>query len=365
VRRTFRYPLSASRTQEAVLESWLSAAQQLYNGALEHRIGAWRRAGKQINYVAQAVELTALRAEDPAWRAVPVVVARSSLRRLDLAFSAFFRRVKAGEKPGFPRFRAHDRYTSFNIGPIRVEANRVYVPKLGPVKFRLYRPLKGRVCDVVLRKEPSGKWFVCFSCDLGAAPVKVAVHPNAAVGIDMGLTSFATLSDGEKIPNPRFGRNGAALIARRQRALARKRRGSNGRRRAKHLVAKAYDLAKNQRIDHARKTSKMLVERYDLIAHEKLNIRGMVHGNLARTIHDAAWGLFLRCLTCKAEEAGKWIIPVAPQGTTQRCSGCGENVPKDLTVRVHDCPHCRLRLGRDHNAALNILALGRSAVAQG
>jgi putative transposase len=229
------------------------------------------------------------------------------------------------------------------------------------VRFHQYRQLKGTVLDVTLRKEAGDKWFVCFAVDLGPAPKKVPVR--SMVGIDVGLTTFATVSDGTEIPNPRFGRNAAAMLARRQQALSQKRRGSASRRRAKGLIAKAHALIQNQRKDHARKLAVFFCQKYDLIAHEDLNIRGMVHGNLARSIHDAAWGTFIHALTCKAEEAGKWVIPVDPRGTTQRCSACGTVVQKDLSVRVHDCPACGLRLGRDLNAARNVLALGRSAVA--
>jgi putative transposase len=376
--RTFRYPLRPNQAQEVVLESWRVACQQLYNGALEHRIGAWRwtkaarargvseeQLQKPVSYMSQTAELTMLRATEPSWRAIPAQVLRSPLRRVHRAYQNFFRRVKSSEKPGFPRFRSRDRYDSFSIGRARIDGHHVHVPKLGPVRFYRYRSLKGKVLDVTIRKESAGKWFVCIACDLGAAPPKVPVRADAMVGIDMGLTTFATVSDGTEITNPRYGRDGAALLARRQQALARKRRGSMSRKRAKRLVGKAHALIENRRKDHARKLAVFFCEKYDLIAHEDLNIRGMVHGNLARSIHDAAWGTFIHALTCKAEEAGKWVIPVDPRGTSQRCSACGTVVPKDLSVRTHDCPACGLRLGRDLNAAVNVLALGRSAVARG
>lgn len=387
VLRTYRYPLRPNRAEEAVLESWLLSCQQLYNAALEERIGHWhywklrlRRETEQamalpeaertekkatpLGYNQQTVELTAMRREDPFWSAIPADVARSALRRLDLAYQGFFRRVKAGQKPGFPRFRARDRYDSIGIGRVSVKGDRVRIPKLGRVRFHLYRPLKGRILYVTLKREARG-WFVYFALDLGAAPEKVPVRHHAEVGIDVGLTTFATVSDGTEIPNPRFGRDGAALLARRQQAFDRKHRGSNARKRAKRLVAKAYDLIQNQRKDHARKLAVFFCQKYDMIAHEDLNILGMMHGHLSKSIHDAAWGTFIHCLTCKAEEAGKWVVPVDPRGTSQRCSACGATVGKDLSVRVHDCPTCGLRIGRDLNAALNVLALGRSAVAQG
>jgi len=357
--RTFRYPAELTKAQSALFDEWLVRTQQLYNGALQHRRDAYRRQGVSISYNRQTAELTELRAEDADWKAVPVEVARSPLRRVDRAYKAFFRRVKRGEKPGFPRFRSRDRYTSFDVGRAKVSGNRVHVPKAGWLKFKLYRPLQGKILNVTLRKE-SGRWHVCFSCDLGAAPPKVVVRQM--VGIDVGLTTFATLSDGGEVAAPRLFRKGEDVLARRQQTLATKRRGSKSRRRARTLVAKAHRHVRNQRLDFVRKLACELFGRYDLVAFEDLNIRGMVHGNLAKSIHDAAWGLFLRCLTDKAESAGRWAIPVDPRGTTQNCSACGTRVPKGLADRAHTC-NCGLVLGWDLNAARNIEALGRSAAA--
>jgi len=360
--RTFRYPLLPTLAQERSLESWRVSCQRLYNGALEERTGAWRKARKSIGYNAQTASLTELRTDCPEWHDIPVEIARSALRRVHRAFQAFFRRCKAGERPGYPRFRSRDRYDSFGIGRARIEGDRVHVPKLGPVRFKLYRPLKGTVRDVTLKREAK-RWMVCIVCDLGAAPPKVAV--SKSVGIDLGLEAFATLSNGGRVDNPRHFRYAEALLARRQRLLQTKKRGSKSRRRARMLVARAHEHVRNQRKDFAWKLAGQLVKDYDLIAHEDLSISRMVHGTLAKSIHDAAWGQFLWCLACKAEEAGKHCIAVDPQGTSQRCSRCGNTVVKDLSVREHVCDRCGLRLHRDHNAALNIVALGTSAAIRG
>lgn len=361
--RTFRYPLLENKAQREVLEGWRRACQQLYNGALQERRDAWKLQRVSINYNRQTRELAELRGEAPDWHAVPSNVLRSALHRVDRAFKAFFRRVKAGEKPGYPRFRAVDRYDSIGIGRVRVDGDRVMVPKLGSVRFKLYRPLRGVIRNVELKLTPKG-WFVCFSCDLGAAPAKVPVEQakRNAVGIDVGLEAFATLSDGTRIDNPRYFRKAEATLARRQQALAKKRRGSNSRRRAKKLVARAHYRIRNQRLDFARKLACDLYSKFDLICIEDLSISRMVHGILAKSIHDAAWGMFAHALTCKAEEAGKWDVAINPRGTSQICSGCGAVVHKDLSVRVHYCDRCGLRLHRDHNSAINICALGMSAV---
>lgn len=197
------------------------------------------------------------------------------------------------------------------------------------------------------------------------APVKVPVA--STVGIDLGLTHFATLSTGETILNPRYFRKGQALLASRQRMLERKRRGSKSRHRVKMLVRAAHEHIHNQKLDHARKLSCTLFARYDLVAYETLDFKGLIELNenskgMRKSINDAAWGMFVSCLTSKAERAGKWAVGVDPRGTTKKCSGCGAMVPKTLWQREHNCPNCGLVMGRDHNAAVNIEGLGLSLV---
>jgi len=361
--RAFRYSLFVNKAQAATLERWRVMCCQLYNGGLEERRNAWTQLRESRNYVSQCAALTELRALDPDWKNMSAWVARSALRRLQRAFDGFFRRCKRKETPGFPRFRARDRYDSFGIGRVVPRGDRIRIPNLGLLRFKQYRPLKGKVLDVQLKKDARGRWYVCFICDLGHASQKGAVQ--SIVGIDVGLKTFATLSgDAVSLENPRYFKHGAAQLAHRQRALQLKKRGSRSRRRAKGLVARAHEHIKNQRLDFHRKAAKQLVANYDAIAHEDLNIKGLASGMLAKSVHDAGWGQFLRCIAYKAEEAGKHVFAVDPRGTSQRCSRCGENVPKDLKVRVHDCPHCGYVADRDRNAAENILALGRSA-AQG
>jgi len=354
--RTFRYPLRPTRAQDTALEVWRVACQQLYNAALEERRDAWRKQRVSLSRVDQQKELTQLRAADPEWESVPVWVARSALARLDCAFKSFFRRVKTGQAPGFPRFRSRDRYDSFDLGSNlpRVEGDRVLLPKLGPVKFHKYREMRGAVKLVRLGRTARG-WYVSFVCDVGAAPEKVAVR--STVGIDVGLEAFATLSNGERVENPRFGRSGHEELARRHRSLARKRRGSMSRERAKLLVARAHEHVRNQRTDFARKLACALFSRFDLVAHEDLQIARMVHGSLGKSIHDAAWGQFLVALQSKAENAGKWCVPVDPRGTSQTCPQCGAVAKKTLDERKHECS-CGFSAHRDHAAALVILGRG-------
>jgi putative transposase len=358
--RAFNYPLYPTASQELSLRDALVACQQVYNAALEQRISAYKRQGKSLSRMEQQKDLTELRGSDEAFGRVPARILRSSLFRLDRAYAAFFRRVKAGQTPGFPRFKSKDRYDSFSFPEPKVEGNVVTIPRLGHMKFRCYRPLRGKALEAHVRRTAKG-WTLSVVCDLGQAPAKV-VEVTATTGIDVGLTHFATLSSGEHIENPRFYRKSEELLAQRQRRLATKKKGSKSRLSAKRLVGQAHEKIRNQRLDFLRKLAKSLVTRYDLIAYEDLNIRGMAQSRLAKSIYDASWATFIRCVQSKAEEAGKHAVGVNPRGTSQRCSGCDTVVKKTLSQREHLCPACGLMLDRDHNAALNIQALGLSAV---
>lgn len=354
--RTYRYPLTPNLQQRSVLIRWLGVCCDLYNAALQERNGAWTKAKKSISRYDQQCQLTEVRAADVDVAAVPVVVARSPLRRIELSFQAFFKRCKAGQKPGHPRFRSKSRYNSLGLGRVRVEGNHVIVPKLGPVKFHRYRSLGGTIRSATISRT-ARRWWVSFSCDVGHAPEKIAVR--STVGVDLGLTSFAVLSTGEEVENPRYFRHGQAVLARRQQLLSRFSRGHRSRTkdRARNLVGRAHEHVANQRRDFACKLASTLFARFDLVAHEDLAIRGMVHGTLAKSIHDAGWGLFIGALQAKAEKAGKLAVPVDPRGTSQKCSSCGATVQKELSERTHRCA-CGLVLGRDHNAAINIHSRG-------
>jgi putative transposase len=357
--RTFRYPLRPTIEQGKTLDRWLAACCELYNAALQERRDAWAKQKVSIGRYDQQMSLTIIRSQDPSMAEVSLEAQRSALSRLERAFRGFFRRVQSGDVPGFPRFRSSRRYDSMGIGRVVPRGNHLRVPKLGLVKFHDYRPVKGRVLETTLRRDSTGKWWVCFACDVGVEPSKAPVR--SMVGVDVGLEAFATLSDGARVENPRFFRIAQERLARRQRSVETKKRGSASRRRARMLVARAHQRIKNQRLDFARKLAAGLFARYDLIAVEDLNIKGLAAGMLSKSVNDAAWGVFIRALTLKAESAGKWAVPVDPRGTSQRCPECGAVKRKGLSEREHRCS-CGCVLHRDHAAALNVLALGASAV---
>lgn len=360
--RTFKYRLHPSRSQERVLEQWLRQCCLLYNAALEQRITAWRQQRRSITRFDQTAQLTELRRSEAAWAVTPVEVHRSALRNVDLAYAAFFRRCRSGETPGFPRFRSSCRYDAFAIGKTTLHNCRVRVPKLGLVKLNLYRPVLGTIKNAVIRRDATGKWWVCFQCDLGAAPPKIPIVVGEKdVGIDLGLTTLATLSTGEKIPNPRYAKRAEDQLADRQRKLSRKKKGSRNRDRSRRLVAKGHAHVANQRLDHARKEAKKLYDRFDTVFYEGLSVGAFARGRLAKSFQDASWGLFLRCLASKAEEAGKHALPQDARNTSQLCSRCGEIVSKGLSDREHCCI-CGLTIDRDHNAAINVLLRGRRSL---
>jgi putative transposase len=281
--------------------------------------------------------------------------------RVELAFKAFFRRVRAGEKdPGYPRFKGYGRYDSFTFKQygFKLERNRLNLSKIGSVYIEVHRPLVGKVNTLTIRRDALGNWYACFSCD---------VEPNLlpptdkVVGVDLGLSTFAALSNGHKLERQRWMKQDEKDIARLQRKKERFAKGSPERRQVIHALCHAYERAANRRRNFAHQESRKLVNEYQFIAFEDLDIQDMqADGNktIRRGIADVAWGQFVQCTTYKAASAGRGVALVDPKHTTQLCSGCGALVPKDLRVRVHECPQCGLTMCRDVNAALNILARG-------
>jgi putative transposase len=355
---SYRIRLRLNATQRADLERLRVLSCDLYNAALQERRDAWRLNRKNISCFEQYRELTELRQGDPEYAAVSAEIMREPLRRVNRAFEGFFRRCKAGQKPGFPRFRSRDRYSSIAWPTVRINGDRLLIPSGGSVRFKTSRPILGEPKTATLIRKSEKKWIAQIVCDIGPAPAKVAV--SIAVGIDVGLSALATLSDGTIIENPRWTKRHEERIAGAHQLLSRKVRGSKNRQRARATLRCAYQRASDARDNYLHHVSKWLVNQYDLIAYEKLQINNMVRGNLAKSIMDAAWGKLLFQVSYKAESAGRYAIAVNPMGTSQRCSGCGETVKKTLADREHVCPHCGLTLGRDHNAAINILRLGES-----
>jgi putative transposase len=283
--------------------------------------------------------------------------------RVDRAFQAFFRRVKAGETPGYPRFHGRDRFNSFTYpqydNGARLDNGFLVLSKIGRVAVRWSRPLAGTPKTVTISREADG-WYVSISC--ADVPVEPLPLTGQETGIDLGLASFVTLADGTMIHNPRCYREAERRLKTAQRTVARRKKGSKRRRKAVKLLAKAHQKVHRQRQDFQHKAALHLVREYDTIYHEELQVANMVKNHsLAKSIADAGWSGFLSILNHKAACAGRSVVAVNPAYTSQTCSGCGVIVKKGLSVRWHSCPECGTSLHRDHNAALNILRLGRES----
>ena len=361
MRKSFLYRLYPNKAQADKLSSLLDTARWLYNSALQERRDAWRFNHKSLNYYDQASELKELRKEIPEVGQLNYHVTQDIFRKLDKSFKAFFRRVKNGEKPGYPRFKGRDQFNSITFPDyskgIKIKNGQLYIQNVGLLKIKMHRPLEGEI-NIVTIKRICDKWYAIFSNTVDIEPLPIS---DKQVGIDVGLESFAVTSDREYINNPHYLREAQAELRVAQRKVSRHKKGSSNRRKAVKLLAKQHLKISNQRKDFLHKVSREIVDTYGFIAVEKLQIGNMVKNHcLARSISDASWGTFLNILSYKAEWAGREFIQVDPSGTSQICSSCGIKVPKDLSVRVHDCPNCGISLHRDYNAASNILALGRS-----
>lgn len=354
MRLTYKYRLYPTKDQVSILEDQLREACDLYNCALQERIGAWEICRKSISFYDQDKQLKPMRAEGLVG-IVSFSCARDVLRRVDRAFRNFFRRAKNGDKPGFPRYRSFRRYDSLTFpepghGYRLLEIGVLRLQGLGHLKLKIHRPIEGIIKTLTIKRE-AGRWFVCFSVDRRSAPLPPS---NRSVGIDVGLKSFATLSDGSEVHNPRHYWNAQAKLRRVQRKVSRRKKGGNRRRKAVLQLQRAHVHVRNQRADFQHKLSRDLVNQYGLIAVEDLNVKGLASGMLAKSVRDAGWSQFINFLSYKAECAGRVLMKVDPRGTSQTCL-CGERVPKTLSDRWHRCPACGLSASRDHVSAQVIL----------
>ncbi len=376
--KAFKYRLYPTQKQQASLQATLDLCRELYNAALQERRDAYRMAGKSITYSDQANQLPDIKQIREEYQGVYSQVLQDVLRKADKAFKAFFGRCKRGEAPGYPRYKGRGHSESFTypqVGFSLTHDSRVCLSKIGSIKVKIHRPIEGKRKTCTIKRE-GDHWFVVFACEVEVAPLPAC---DEVVGIDLGLLHFATLSDGRTIENPRYYRKAQKELKKHQQALARKKRGSHRRHKAVKLVTKAHRKVRNQRQDFLHKASRTLVNTYGTIVFEELQPVNMskrpkpkqdetgkylpngasAKGGLNKSILDAGWGQFQQYCVSKAANAGRHVLFVNPKYTSQVCSGCGTLKKKDLSERWHSC-ECGIELDRDHNAALNILRLGRS-----
>lgn len=354
--RAYKFRLWTNTNQERELSILLETHRHLYNGALAQREWFYNEWQISRTYQDQSGWYKDQRKTNHWFAAINFSSAQATLRRLDKAFANFFRRVKDGQEPGYPRFKSAERFNSIlypsHGDGIRLRGNRIRIQRVGTVRVRLHREVEGTIKTLSIKRE-STKWFVVVTSEM-PDPGKVG-NVLPAIGLDVGLTHFATLSNGEQIVNPRFLNAELPELRRAQRSLARKKLRGRNRTKQRRKVSHLHVRVANLRHEHQHKVSNDLISRYGKVAVESLNVRGMVRNRrLARAISDVGWSSFIEVLTHKAERAGGEVKQVCPNYTSQNCSACGENVPKTLAVRVHRCG-CGLVLDRDENAARNIL----------
>lgn len=362
---SYRFRIYPNKREENLIQRTFGCCRFVFNHFLAQRMERYKETGKAPTRFQQDKELTALKKELEWLKEVDATSLQASLQALDTAYQNFFRRVKQGGKPGYPRFKSkrdhRKSYKSKCVGTnIKVMDKAIQLPKLGLVKCRVSKEVKGRILSATVSQNPSGKYFVALCCtDVEIEPVP---STGAAVGLDMGIKSFAVTSDGVEYPNHKHLAKSQKKLAKLQRQLSRKPKGSNSRERARVQVARLHEHIANQRADMLHKLSTSLVRDYDLIAIEDLTPSNMVKNHrLARYISDVSWGEFRRQLEYKTKRQHKVLVIVDRfYPSSQICSACGAQWPgtKDLSVREWVCPVCGTVHDRDRNAAKNILNEG-------
>jgi transposase, IS605 OrfB family, central region len=364
--KAFKYRLEPNANQTRELGIALETHRQLYNVCLEQRKTSYETAKKSIRYTEQSAWFKTERYVNPWFAKLNFSSAQTTMRRLDKSFCAFFRRVKSGESPGYPRFKGRDHFNSFTYPSItngaRVIGNKLRLQHVGMVRINLHRPIEGQPKTTTIKRE-AGKWYMVVCCELLDVPIAESVLP--AIGIDLGIEKFLTASDGYTEPSLQPLKPLLPKLRIEQRSLCRKKKGAASRRKQRKVVARLHAKVRNTRCDQHHKIANRLTSRYGAIAVESLNIRGML-GNrrLARAVSDAGWSSFLTILKHHAESAGVRVVEVDARGTSQTCPECGAVAQKALSQRKHICG-CGYSTHRDHAAARVILSRGQAGMQPG
>jgi putative transposase len=363
MRKAFKYRIYLTNGQRRILEQQLEECRWAYNETLAYRKRAYEEEQRTANWYETKRLLPVWKADRPALKLVHSMVLQNVTERVDLAFRSYFRRVREGTKEvGYPRFKSVGRYDSLTYpqygNGVRIEGARLILSKIGAVKLVLHRPIEGTPKTVTLNRSAGGKWYACISCETAA---KQLPPTEQITGVDVGLASFATLSNGEQIENPRFYRRDEADLKRVQKRKDAAKNAENWPENTKQkaILSRIHERIGNRRSDFAHKRSRELVNRYQIIVFEDLTPQEMGRSKgMRKSILDVAWTQFISMTVGKAAEAGRTVILVNPRNTSKMCSSCGAMVEKTLSTRTHACPNCGLVLDRDQNAALNILQRG-------
>jgi len=363
--KCYKFRLYPNAEQEILMQKTFGCCRFVYNRYLGKRIEIYQKDKSTYNYNDNSADMTNMKKEVEWLKEVDSTALQSSLKDLENAYQNFFRRVKNGEKRGFPKFKSkresRKSYKSKTVGKnIEIYEKTIKLPKVGLVECRVSKQVEGRIISATISQNPSGKYFVSVVC------TDVEIEPydktGAVAGIDVGIKEFAVTSDGNKIENHKYLRKSEKKLIREQRRLSRKPKGSRNRDKARIKVARVHEKVSNQRNDFLHKTTTGLVKSYDMICVENLKIRNMVKNRkLAKSISDVSWGEFVRQLEYKCAWYGKTLVKIPTFfASSQTCHVCRfQNVAvKDLSVRSWNCPNCGANHDRDINAAVNILNKG-------
>lgn len=361
MRLTYKYKAKISKTTESNAINWLEKCCDIYNACVYQGREAYRKQGLTLSAFDQSKELKDLKQEHPEYKTVGSQVLQNVTERVWNSRKLFFSNLKKGKMAGLPKFKSRKRYKSFTLKNCgwKLDGKHLKIKNVGIFKLFLSRPIQGDIKQITVKRDSCGDWFVFFSCDNVPLPEYKSFNQEV-IGIDVGVESFLTDSDGNKVENQRFFKNAERKLRKKQRRLARRKKGSNNRNKARKLVSKQHRKIARQRLDLHFKTARRYVERHAIVVVEKLNVAKMVQSDFAKSINDVGWSQFKHILKFKCEQLGRMFIEVDPKLTSQKCSNCGEIVKKDLSVRTHKCA-CGLVMDRDENAAINIL---QSAVGQ-
>jgi putative transposase len=354
--KTYKFRLYPTKKQVEKLDWTLETCRILYNSCLVDRNRHYEETGKGLSRIDQQKILVQDKKNIEYLKNIHSQVLQDVLFRVEKAYKSFFRRLKdISGKAGYPRFKNTGRYDSitYTQSGFEIIDDKLKLSKIGHIKLKQHRNINGNIKTCNIKKEIN-KWYVCFSVEY--KPISKSI-PNRQVGIDVGIKSFAVLSNGKPIDNPKHLRKSEEELTKKQRQLSKKKKGSCNRKKAKVVLSKLHKKVANQRKDFQHKESRKIVDNYGYIKVEDLQIKNMVKNhNLAKSISDAGWGQFVQFLTYKAEEAGCYIEKVSPRNTSKTCSVCGY-IHKEMTLRIRswDCPVCNFHHDRDKNASINIL----------
>lgn len=354
--KAYKFRIYPSNKQVNLLNNILNSCRYLYNSMLEYERYIYEKDIRFANKIELNNLLPDLKIINPSLKIIHSQILQNVNDRIIKSFNGFFDRINTGKTVGYPRFKSMNRYNSFTYpqsGFKFTSQNKINLSKIGEINIKLHRAIKGEVKTLTIEKTSTNKWFACFSCEVHNTPPIRSL--NKYVGMDLGLESFAVLSDKSIIENPRLLKQSLGKLKLKSRQLSNKQRGSFNKNKSRLRLARLYEKVSNQRMDFLHKLSRRLVNEYDCIALEDLKPSSMKSKYLQFSINDVSWDKFRQLLTYKAEETGCKLDFVNPKDTSKKCSKCGNLQEMPLSKRQYDCPICGNSMSRDFNSSLNVL----------